>query len=106
MEPIKSVLKEELNNSLRLKERYEEELRKLPKGVLVQKVIRGHPYYYLAAREGRKVKYFYKGKLDEKEIKKYEEIKRMRKNYRNLLSRVKGQIKFLKRALKDGRKTG
>ena len=63
MEPIKSVLKEELENSLRLKKQYEKELKKIPEGVLVCKVIKGHKYYYLAKREGKKVKYFYKGKI-------------------------------------------
>ena len=39
---IKSVLKEELANSLRMKERYEQELAKLPRGSLVKRRIKGH----------------------------------------------------------------
>jgi len=39
---IKSVLKEELANSLAMKKDYERELAKLPKGSLVKKKIKGH----------------------------------------------------------------
>ena len=102
MSPIKSVIKEELANSNRLKKRYEQELKKLPKGALVRKQISGHNYYYLAVREGQKVKYIYKGKLSPKEIKRYEQIKKDRKKYKALLSEVKKQTRFLERSLKIG----
>ena len=46
MKIIKSVLKEELANSLAMKKNYERELVKLPKGSLVKKKIKGHEYYY------------------------------------------------------------
>jgi len=42
MKVIKSVLKEELANSLAMKKNYERELAKLPKGSLVKKTIKGH----------------------------------------------------------------
>ncbi len=35
---IKNVLREELQNSLRLKESYERELEKLPRGSLIKKI--------------------------------------------------------------------
>lgn len=97
---IKGVLAEELQNSLRMKKEYEAALRKLPKGCLVRKKIKNHYYYYLVRRVGDKVKYAYKGKLPDSEIKKYEEAKKLRAKYRNLLSQVKKQIKFLKGALR------
>lgn len=102
MGPIKSVIKEELANSYKLKRRYERELEKLPKGALVRKNISGHTYYYLAVREGQKVKYIYKGKLPAKDIKKYEQIKEARKKYRALLTETKKQISFLERSLRIG----
>jgi len=105
MEPIRSVLKEELSNSLVLRKKYEKALKKLPKGVLVCKVIKGHKYYYLAKREGSKVKYLYKGKLSKKEIEKFNQAKRMRKKYRKLISEANKQIKFLKKSIKSGKKT-
>ena len=97
---IKGALAEELQNSLRIKKGYEGALRKLPKGCLAVRRIRGHEYYYLAKRVGKKVKYIYKGKISEKEIKKYEEAKEMRAKHRRLLSQVKKQIKFLRGALR------
>ncbi|MCX5705970.1 MAG: hypothetical protein NTZ92_07940 [Candidatus Omnitrophica bacterium] len=97
---IKGVLAEELENSLRMRGEYERALKDLPQGCLVLKKIRGHKYYYLVRRIGAKVKYVYKGKVSEEEIKKYEEIKRLRAKYRNLLSQVKKQIRFLRGALR------
>ena len=100
MKVIKSVLKEELANSLAMKKSYERELAKLPKGSLVKKKIKGHEYYYLQVRENGKGRFIYKGKLSDKEVQKYEEAKKYRAKYRKLLSEVKKQIKFLRTALR------
>jgi hypothetical protein len=97
---IKGVLAEELQNSLRMRKEYESALRKLPKGCLALKNIRGHSYYYLVRRINKKVKYIYKGKIPEKEINKYEEAKILRAKYRKLLSQVKKQIRFLRSSLR------
>lgn len=97
---IKGALKEELKNSLQMKESYERELAKLPKGSLIKKKIKGHEYYYLIVREKGKVKFIYQGKLSDDEIKKYKEAKEYRAKYRKLLSQVKKQIKFLRSALR------
>ncbi len=103
MKIIKGVLEEELRNSLRMKEEYEKALASLPKGALVKKKIKGHSYYYLIRREGKKVKFEYKGKLSPEEIKKYEEAKILRSKYRKMLSQVNRQISFLKKVL-NGKK--
>ncbi len=101
---VRSVLEEELKNSLRLKKNYERALAKLPKGSLVKKKIKGHEYYYLILREQGKVKFIYKGKnVSSETIKRYREAKQLRAKYRKLLSETRKQIKFLKRALKNGR---
>jgi len=97
---IKGVLAEELENSLRMKREYEEALRRLPQGCLAKRKIRGHEYFYLVKRFDKKVKYIYKGKVPEEEIKKYEEAKVMRSKYRKLLSQVKKQIRFLRGSLR------
>lgn len=97
---IKSVLAEELKNSLKMQKEYEKALKRLPEGCLVGKNIRGHVYYYLVKRNGKKIDYIYKGKLSKAEVKKYDEAKRVRAKYRKLLSQVKKQIKFLKGALR------
>lgn len=100
MGPIKAVLKEELSNSLRMKKGYDRELAKLPKGSLVKKNIKGHDYYYVLVRDKGKVRFNYKGKVSEAELKKYQDAKTYRAKYRNLLSRVKKQIRFLQSSLR------
>ena len=105
MKVIKSVLKEELANSLAMKQNYEKELAKLPKGSLIKKNVKGHEYYYLVVREEGKVKFIYKGKkVSDKEIQKYKQAKEYRAKYRKLLSEVKKQIKFL-RSTSRGKKS-
>ncbi len=101
MRIIKSVLEEELANSLAMKKNYERELAKLPKGSLIKKKVKGHEYYYLVFREEGKVKFIYKGKkVSGKEIAKYKQAKEYRAKYRKLLSEVKKQIKFLRGTLR------
>jgi hypothetical protein len=101
MPVIKGVLREELENSLRMKEDYERELAKLPEGSLIRKKIKGHEYYYLVLRKKGKVKFIYKGKnVSEPELKRYKDAKKYRAKYRKSLSQVKKQIKFLRSALR------
>ena len=100
MKVIKSVLREELANSLAMKRDYERELARLPKGSLVKKKIKGHEYYYLQVREKSKVRFIYKGKLSDREVEGYKQAKEYRAKYRKLLSQVKKQIKFLKGILR------
>ncbi len=97
---IKGVLKEELENSLRMKSDYERELAKLPKGSLIKKKVKGHEYYYLLLRDKGKVRFIYKGRVSNEEIKKYKEAKEYRAKYRKLLSQVKKQIRFLRSTLR------
>jgi len=106
MKIIKSMLEEELANSLAMKKNYEKELAKLPKGSLIKKNVKGHQYYYLVVRENGKVKFIYKGKkVTDKEILKYKQAKEYRAKYRKLLSDVKKQIKFLKGTLRGKKST-
>lgn len=97
---IKGVLREELDNSLRMQERYEQELSKLPKGSLFKRRIRGHEYYYLVYREDGKVRSVYRGKPDAGEIARYAAARYQRARYRKLLSKAKRQVKFLRGALR------
>jgi len=97
---IKGVLREELQNSERMKFRYEEELAALPKGSLVKRIIKGKPYYYLVYREGHKVRSEYRGKSSPEEIALYRNAKTKRAQYRSQLSKVKKQIRFLKGTLR------
>ncbi len=97
---IKGLLAEELKNSLSMKKEYEVALRRLPKGCFVRKVISGRPYYYFAERKGHKVIYKYKGNPLPEDLKKAEDIKKKRAQYRQLLSQVKKQVKFLRGAIR------
>jgi len=98
---IKSVLKEELENSMRMRDRYEEELSKLPKGSLVKRNIKGNEYYYLVYRENGKVQSKYKGKsVSDEELEKYRRAKEMRAKYRKNLSRLKKEIRYLQGVLR------
>jgi hypothetical protein len=99
MNVIKGVFEEELQNSIRMKKQYEKALNELPKGSLVEKKLRGRKYYYLAIRESNKVKFIYKGKISEEERKRYIEAKKLRAEYKRLLSRINKQIAFLKKTL-------
>jgi hypothetical protein len=99
MKVIKGILSEELQNSLQMRKRYREALAILPKGSLVEKHIRGRNYYYLAIRENDKVRFVYKGRLSEGEVKKYREAQKMRTKYRKLCREVNQQIAFLKKVL-------
>ena len=101
MDSIKAVLGEELENSQRLLRKYKTELRKLPKGSLVAKEIKGNIYYYLASRDGARVEFKYLGKLSKKEVKKYKEAKSLKAKYRKLMAELKKQISFLERALHE-----
>ena len=98
---IKSVLKEELANSLRMKERYEQELAKLPKGSLVKRRIKGHEYFYLIYRDEGRFVSLYKGKsVPDKERERYRQAKERRAKYRKSLSQSKKQIRYLKDILR------
>jgi hypothetical protein len=98
---LKSILKEELENSLRMQKRYEKELLKLPKGSISKRNIKGHEYYYLVYRENGKFKSEYKGKsVSAGELKKFSEAKEMRSKYRKALSQLKKQIRYLKGVLR------
>jgi hypothetical protein len=100
MKVLKGVLAEELENSLQMRKRYSEALQKLPRGSLVEKNIGGRSYYYIAFREKKKVRFVYKGRLSEAEVKRFKDAQKMRAKYRNLLREANQQIAFLKKVLR------
>ena len=96
---LKGVLKEELQNSLDMLKRYQEEIAKI-KGCLIRKKIGKRYYYYLVKRQGNKVRFVYKGPISEEVKNAYAKQRKMLNKYKKLLLQVKGQIKFLRRALR------
>ena len=97
---IKSVLREELENSLQMEKNYERELAALPRGSLVRRVIKGKEYYYLVYREQGRFRAQYRGKASMAEIDKYRKAKEYRAKYRKLLSQARKQIRFLRSVLR------
>ncbi|MBN1269455.1 MAG: hypothetical protein JXB04_07705 [Kiritimatiellae bacterium] len=94
------MLKEELGNSLRIRKDCERAMARLPKGALVRKIIRGCPYYYLAVRDGKHVRFVYKDKMPQEEIRKYQEAMEYRRRYRKQISEINRQVRYLKRILR------
>lgn len=98
---IKGVLSEELGNAIRLKKNYEAEILSHPGGSLVKKKLKGHEYYYLAHRVGRKVKFDYKGKvLSQDFMAQFEKEKKLRKKYKGMVRQLNQRIKYLRRVLR------
>lgn len=98
---IKGVLREELENSIKMKKDYEKALRSHPGGCFVQKQVRGNKYYYLVIREGKRVKFIYKGKkLSKQDIETLKHSKQLRRKYKELIKKLNRQIKYLKKALR------
>jgi hypothetical protein len=96
---IKGVLKEELANSLHMLKRYQEESAKI-KGVLVRKKIGQKYYYYLAKRQGEKVKFIYKGPASQAVREAYLKQRKRLEQYKKFIFQVKKQIRFIRKALR------
>jgi len=96
---IRGVLKEELDNSHKVVARYQDEVAKL-KGALVKKKVGNKYYYYLAVRDGKKVRFVYKGKALSKEfLAEFEKSKRLRRKYNGLIKQLTIRIKYLRKVL-------
>ncbi|MBN1269454.1 MAG: hypothetical protein JXB04_07700 [Kiritimatiellae bacterium] len=99
--PIKSVLREELEYSLRMKREYEKALARLPKGSLVKRQIKGRAYYYLVYREGGRFRADYKGRsVSRSKLERYRQAKELRAKYRHAISRLKKQVRYLRGVLR------
>ena len=96
---IRGVLKEELERSQRMLERYREEIAKA-KGCLVKKRIGRKDYYYLAKREGKKIRFVYKGPLSAEVRRAYKAQRVLLAKYREFVIKLKAQIRFLRRSLR------
>ena len=101
MNPVRGMLVEELRNSERMLKKYKQVLGALPKGSLVLKKIKSRPFYYLAYRQGGRVKFDYKGKLTREQVAKSKATQALRAKYRRLISDLRKQIIFIKRALHE-----
>ncbi|MBN1493983.1 MAG: hypothetical protein JW938_07540 [Candidatus Omnitrophica bacterium] len=101
MGAIKGVLKEELANSHKMIKDYERALKQFLGGSFVLKKIRGNNYYYLAVRDGSKVKFTYKGKkLSKEDQAALQQSRNMRKKYKQLIKKLNQRVKYLEKVLK------
>jgi len=98
---IKGVLSEELDSSRHKLEVYRKALADLRKGSIVPKRIKGQLFHYLAYRKGSRMVFEYQGRLDEKELAKFQEIQKQRAQYRSFVADLRKQILFLERALHE-----
>src|SRR3990167_5397663 len=96
---MKGVLKEELENSRDMLKGYQREIAKI-KGCLIRKRIGKRYYYYLVKRQGKKVRFIYKGPISEEVKKAYAGQRKMLNKYKKLLLQFKNQIQFIRRALR------
>lgn len=96
---LEDVLEEEYARSLRSSKALQAEIERLPKGYIRKRGVRGHDYYYLQWREGKKVRSQYV-RADEveriqKEIDlrhKHEQALKDQKEARRMIVRALGRV--------------
>jgi len=99
MDMVRSVLKEELEHSIEMREHYLASLSGFPRGSLVKKRINGSEYWYVVRREEGKVKTRYAGKVNgDKADAMRKEIEK-RRHYEELLREVERKIRYLKKVI-------
>lgn len=105
MDMMLDVVREDLENSIRIRDDYKKAISHLPRGSLSRKKINGHEYYYLSfwGPSGTVVTR-YLGKLSEAQVQSYQERIKRRKDYQSLLKRADEQVKFYRKLLAYGRK--
>lgn len=106
MEAILSALQEEREQANRLVERYEKELAELPPGSFFVRGVGKNRYGYLTFSEKGKIEQRYLGRLDEDEIKRYQEMAERKKKLKELRNKAQKQLAFLEKALKYAGKKG
>lgn len=104
MSAIKGVVKEEYQRLQRLRNKYEYELNRLPKGAMSIKERGNSSYVYLALREGKKVVFNYIGSITSEKAAEINKQIIIRDKYRKYLQKVKQSLKDVKGMLRE-RKT-
>lgn len=100
MAVIKSFLKEELHNAELLKKEYKEKLKHLHAGSFIKKQIKDNIYFYLAFREGDKVRFIYKGKkLSKADKEENKKAKMLRLKYKENIRKLDKRIKYIRKVL-------
>ena len=100
MEFIGGVLSKELEQLKQTESGWRQEIHRLPKGSIQQKIIKGIPYLYLVYRSQSRLNYRYLGRMDSaglEELKKRIDLRRTRKKQ---LREVKKKIKNLQQIIR------
>lgn len=97
MSILDEVLQEEYERLTRMKKRMREEMESLPKGYISKKIIRGHEYYYLQHREGKRIVSSY---IKKSEITAFEAQIERRRNLNTSLKDINTQMKKIERVIK------
>ena len=99
-EVIQAVLEDELDRNQRLILRYEKEIENLPKGSIFHRKIGNQEYLYLNYRDGKKVISKFLGKPDSFNSEELVFQLNKRKEYVQLVKKLKIEQAELKKALK------
>ncbi len=99
-EVIQAVLKDELDRNQRLILRYEKEIENLPKGSIFRRKMGNQEYLYLNYRDGKKVISKFLGKSDSFNAEELVFQLNKRKEYVQLVKKLKIEQAELKKALK------
>ena len=99
-EVVKAVFQDELKRNQRLVARYEKELETLPKGSIFKRKIGNQEYLYLNYRDGEKVISKFLGKAEEFNSQELQLQLDKRKEYKNLLKKLRIEQKELLKAIK------
>jgi len=94
MRVLKGILKDSLVYYRRMEADLKRQLKKLPKGSVKRRLIKGHVYYYIQWREGRKVIHRYLGK---RRPKKFIGLRQKRRLLKTELAKVRASLKLLPR---------
>lgn len=97
---VKAVFQDELERNQRLLLRYEKELELLPKGSIFKRKIGSQEYLYLNYREGKKVVSKFLGKIEEFNSDELQAQLNKRKEYKQLIKKLKLEQKELLKTLK------
>lgn len=93
MKTMEGILRQELARLKETEKSYVREIKKLPRGSLQVKRIKGYEYLYLVSSKHSKLGYRYLGNMPEEELQKLKEDIALRKKYQGLLKEVRQDIK-------------
>jgi hypothetical protein len=105
MKALEGVLKEELKRLVELEKSYVRELKKLSKGSIRHKRLKGHSYAYLVFRQKAKVIHTYLGKSTSSELGELRRQIKQRRQYERLLRETRAGIKRLRQIVHERKRS-